>query len=101
MKTAKDVFFSFDCEKFAAKVAPLYKVNGWKWGTVNSEDGIPTEQDIAATLHSIAWECLREIEKNAFSNHSCCSTGRLQVRIARYENRWTGALELCPEWQSI
>jgi hypothetical protein len=92
--TAREAWSNLDAEKFALKVAHYFVENNWTWG-----EGVPTASEIAACLSSLAWECYRALGRED-KEHSCCGTGRLQVRLVRYESGWTGVLELVPERMS-
>ena len=80
---------------FSIKAERLFKANNWTWGSL----GNPTAMDIECTLERLSWEAYKEAEKDG--NHSCCSTGRLQVRFAKYGRGWTAAIELIPLWNNI
>ena len=98
--TVQEAYNKFDFEAFAMKVHPIFVLNKWKWGIVETEDSIPSVLDIYACLRTIAWECLRTVEKNNMT-HCDVSTGRLQVRLAKYDDRWCEFLELIPEYSMV
>lgn len=59
--------------EFAKKVAPVYKILGWKWGGIKDEEGaVPTEQEIADVLQK------EIIERVSFDEgHNIMGTGGL------------------------
>ena len=98
MKTAKDTRDAVNrvcCDldrqvsEFAAKVAPLFQANGWTWG----KDNTPSVFDIESTLVFL----INEVARGGIP--TAASTGRLQVRVAQYDKRIVGNLELVPEYK--
>lgn len=81
---------------FSSKAQPMFEANNWTWGTLDEGMRVPSQQNLEATLYSLAWEALREAEKDG-KQCSCVSTGRLQCRFVNYPHRgWIGVFELVP-----
>ncbi len=81
---------------FSIKLEPIFKHNEWRW--VNMEgDYIPTAENIAITFNVLLTQVSMEFRsRNENNPHICISTGRLQVRVTRYDSRLIGSLELVP-----
>jgi hypothetical protein len=83
-------------QEFAKEAAKLFQANNWTWG----KETPPSEQEIAATLDSLSWEAYREVDKLG-KEHSCVSTGRLQVRFNKYKSGWMGNMEVVATWKTV
>ena len=76
-------------QDFSEKAEKLFRANNWTWC-----DKVPNKYDIGYTLGSLIYECYQEAKKN--KDHACVGTGRLQVRLNKYHEKWCGTLELVP-----
>jgi hypothetical protein len=82
-----------DLPDFCAKAHKLFVANGWTWAR-DSAPAVPTVEAIESVAYDLSHRALTEAEKDG--SHSCCSTGRLQCRFARYNRGWIATLELVP-----
>jgi hypothetical protein len=83
-------------QEFARGAQLLFQVNNWTWG----EENPPSAQEIVAALDTLAWKAYREIEKTG-KEHTCVSTGRLQVRFNKYDSGWMGNMEVVATWKTV
>lgn len=79
-------------KRFGRKVAPLFKRNGWKWGTAMREGfvkgSIPSAEDIADTVLT-SMDFLDAQPRTTGS----ISTGRIRVDRCTTEGSWHVSLE--------
>jgi hypothetical protein len=80
---------------FAAKAAPLYVHNDWRWA-IGGENRAPTAEEIESLAASLAWEARTHAEENG--SHSSVSSGRLLARFACYDGEWSARIYLAPEY---
>lgn len=82
-----------DGKTFCEKAAGLFAFNKWTWHDVEQ----PTAHDIAAMLSRLAYTAQASLEANDRMN-ACCSTGRLQVRVTKWDSGWYAIAEIVPDW---
>ncbi len=99
--------------KFANDAAKVFEANGWTWGNLGPSElacaeresacaaheasgacsfsRVPRVQDIACTVGTLVWECIKNGGQNS------ASTGRIQVFLRQTDRgEWISGIELVP-----
>ena len=76
--------------EFANKTAPLFLHNKWAWAYPKQH--IPSVDDIEVTALTL----IHSRELFTSDRAGCVSTGRIQVRWVKYDNRIVASIELIP-----